>query len=114
MYTIEDLEKAKKELANWNEKATNYRRNNPNVYQSDIKSASANVRHIEQYLKDNGVLEKSEREKLNDELDKLYPNAPSKSVHELNGKKYRIYYFPVSKSRSGKTVQEWGHDWEEV
>jgi len=46
------------------------------------------------------------------ELDKLYPNAKSKTKIEYNGKKYILRYYPLEVSRSGKTVQEWGHSWE--
>jgi len=45
------------------------------------------------------------------ELDRLYPNARSRSIVEYGGKRYRIRYYPET-SRSGKTVHRWHHGWE--
>jgi hypothetical protein len=66
---------------------------------------------VEDHLKQTGAIEYTEQEKLDMELDKIYPNAKSKTVVEYNGKKYKIGYFPLERSRTGKTVHEWGHTW---
>ena len=114
MYTLEDYENAKAELARWNERGNNYTGNNPDKYQADIKAAARKVREIEQFLKDAGVLELTEKEHLEKELDRAFPNAQSKEVVEYNGKRYRRRFFPLEKSRSGKTVKEWAKSWEPV
>lgn len=111
MYTLEDYENARTELARWNERGDNYMANNPNKYQADIRDAVRKVREIKQYLKDEGILERTESEKLEKELDRIFPNAQTKEVVEYNGKKYQRRYWPFEKSRSGKTVKEWSKSW---
>ncbi len=114
MYTLDDLKKAQDTLTTWSERWENYSGNNPNKYQSDLKTARAKVRHITDYLKNNGTIPKSEQELLNDELDSHFPNAQSKEIVEYKGKKYKKVFFPEEKSRSGKTVQEWGQRWNAI
>ena len=110
-YTQEDLHTAQEKLRDWQEKFGNYSGNNPNKYRSEIKEACANIRRIETALKSIEVIEMTQAEKINAELDQHYPNARSKSIVTYKGKKYQIRYFPVAKSNSGKTVHEWGHQW---
>lgn len=110
-YTLEDLEKAREGLESWQERFANDSSNNPNKYQSQIKDAITRVRLIEGALKTSGLLEKTEQEKLTEELDELYPDAKSRKIVTYQGKRYQIRYFPLDQSRSGKTVREWGHDW---
>lgn len=111
MYSLDDLVQAKAELEHWNNAFANDSSNNPNKYQAQRRDAGSKVRRITEILKDSGVIEKTEVEKLNDELDRLYPNARSKSIVNYNGNKYQIKYFSVVVSRSRKTVKEWGHKW---
>ena len=110
-YSLDDLEKAKTELKLWEDRFANDSSNNPNKYQSQIKQARRAVRSIKEVLKMNGVLEMSEQEKITAELDKLYPNAKSKTIVEYTGRKYQIRYFPRERSRSRKSVTDWGHQW---
>lgn len=110
MYTLEDYEEAKAEHRRWVERWDNYTGNNPEKYQTDIRNAATRMREIEQHLKDAGLLEWTEKEKLERELDRLFPNAQSKEVVEHNGKKYQRRYWP-EKSRSGKTVKGWSKSW---
>jgi len=114
LYTLENYEKAKSDLADWNERWNNYTGNNPDKHQSDIKAAAKKVREIEQYLKDVGILQPSEKEKLEKDLDRAYPNAQSKEIVVHNGIKYQRRFFPLEQSRSGKTVKEWAKSWEPV
>ena len=114
MYTLEDYKKAKTELDRWNDAFDNYSGNNPDKYQADIKAAARKVREIEQYLKDVGILELTEKEKLERELDRAFPNAKSKEIVQYKGKKYIRRFFPIERSRSRKTVMEWGKSWESV
>jgi hypothetical protein len=111
MYTVEDYEKARVELHRWQELWGNYSGNNPNKYQTDIRDAGRRVREIEQYLKDAGIFERNESEQLEIELDRMFPNAQKREVVEYNGKKYRREFWPLEKSRSGKTVKAWGKSW---
>lgn len=110
-YMLEDLEKAREELKFWEDKFANTRANNPNKFRSQIKDAGRRVRWIKESLKASGIIEKSDTEKITAELDTLYPNAKSKRIVTYKGEKYQIRYFPLDKSRSGKTVHEWGHEW---
>jgi hypothetical protein len=111
MYTFKDYEKAKAELHRWHEQWDSYTGNNPEKYQTDIRDASRKVREIEQYLKDAGILERTKREQLEIELDRIFPNARTREIVEYNGKKYRRQFWPLEKSRSGKTVKEWDKSW---
>jgi hypothetical protein len=111
MYTLEAYEKARAELTLWNERWDNYTGNNPDKYQTDIRDAARKAREIKQYLEDVGLLERSYKEKLERELNRIFPNAQSKEIVEHNGKKYRRRYWPLEKSRSGKTVKEWDKSW---
>lgn len=106
-YTLEDLEREKQ----WD---SGMGPNNPGAEKRKYAAHLRRLRTIENYLKARGILELSEEEKNNAELDKLYPNAKSKTIVEYKGKKYQIKYFPLEKSSSGKTVYEWGHEWQLV
>lgn len=90
------------------------RSNNPNKYEAQRRDAATRVRRIEEHLKLQGVIEKSEPEKLGEELDLLYPNVKSGTVVTHNGENYKIRYFPIVTSRSRKTVKEWGHSWVKI
>ena len=111
MYSLEDLAKARGEARNWGDAYANDRSNNPNKYQAQRRDAGIKIRRIEEYLKDKGIIPKTPQEVLNEDLDKLYPDAKSKTVVNHNGTKYQIRYFPLVQSRSRKTVKEWGHNW---
>lgn len=111
MYSLEDLAQAEAELKRWDDAFANDSSNNPNKYAAQRRDARSKIRRITEHLKLLGVIEKTEAEKLNDELDRLYPNAPSKLVVAHNGRKYQSRYFPLVQSRSRKTVKEWGHEW---
>lgn len=108
-YTEEDLEEAERDLERANEIGMSG--NNPNAGRARQQVARARVRTVEQALKQSGKIEKTLEERLTEELDKLYPNAKSKTVVEYQGKKYQVRYFPLESSRTGKTVFEWGHQW---
>lgn len=46
MLTPEDLERARKELQDWQDRFDRYSGNNPDKYQSDIREARRRVREI--------------------------------------------------------------------
>lgn len=114
MYSLDDLATAKAELERWNNAYANDRSNNPDKYEAQRRNAGINVRRIEDSLKRQGLIEKNECEVLNDELDRLYPNAKSRTIVTYNGKQYQIRYFALVQSRSRKSVKEWGHRWVEL
>lgn len=114
MNTLEDYEKAQAEVRRWTDAFDRYSGNNPNKYQSEIKHARAKLREIIEDLKNSGLLVMNEKEKLEAELDKRFPNAKSKEIVEFKGKSYQRKYFPLGKSRSGKNVTEWGKAWIEM
>lgn len=110
-YTVDDLRKAREELDLLNERDANDTSGNINKYCSRIKSAQDRVNYIERDLKLRGIIEMSEVEKLDHDLDQLYPYAKNHTVVTHAGKKYEIKYFPRRMSRSRKTVMEWAHQW---
>lgn len=105
-YTLEGLEKARAELKRLEAAWENYSGNNPNKYQSQIKSARTMVGVIESTLKANGTLPLTEHEQLERELDKVHPDAASKLIVEHKGKKYQRWY--------EKTATGWDRGWREV
>ena len=113
-FSLDDLTVAQAELTRWDDAYANDSSNNPNKYEAQRRDARSAVRRISEYLKIQGVIEKSEAEKLTEELDRLYPNAQSKTSVVHNGVTYQIRYFAIEKSRSRKTVKEWGHEWVEL
>jgi hypothetical protein len=110
-YTLEDLEQAKASLAAWNRRFDDYTGNNPGKYESDLQSARALVSEIEAALKADGTIPLSEREKLENTLDLLFPNARSKEIVEHEGQRYERRFTPLERSRSRKTVAVWDRYW---
>jgi hypothetical protein len=111
MYSLDDLAAAKAELAKWNDAFSDDRSNNPNKYEAQRRDSRIKVRTIEESLKHQGLIAKSESDILNENLDRLYPNAKSRTIVTHNDKQYQVRYFPLVESRSRKTVKEWGHSW---
>jgi len=72
------------------------------------------VREIESPLKESGALPKTEHEKLESELDRLFPNARSKEIVEHEGRRYQRRFTPLERSRSRKSVTAWGKSWDKV
>lgn len=111
-YTLEDLEKAKAELDAADNAWANSSSNNPNKGEARRKAAREMVRYIESELKRTGQIELTPKEKLEAELDRLFPDAKSKEVVEYEGKRYMRRFTPLEKSRSRATVTVWGKSWE--
>ena len=114
MYTVEDLEFAQAQLREWSDRFDRYDGNNPDKYQSEIRNAQEKVREIECEQKKTGLLQMTDKEKLNAALEAAFPDARHRQVVEYNGKHYERRVFPLQKSRSRKTVLEWAKDWKEV
>lgn len=114
MYTLDEYKDAMSEFSQWSNRWDNYSGNNPDKYQSNLRTAREKVRRIESYLKNTGLLPLTEQEALERQLDVAFPNAKSKEIVEFEGKKYIRCFFPLEKSRSRITVTAWGKAWEEV
>lgn len=111
MYTLKDLEEAKTNLERCQKRWENYDGNNPNKYQADIKAAQSQVRLITDFLKAQELIPRTEQETLEARLDNAFPQAGSNQVVEFEGKKFQKQFYPLSRSRSGKSVNEWGERW---
>jgi hypothetical protein len=114
MTTREELEAARRDLADWMDRFDNYSGNNPDKYHSDIKAARRRVRQLEDDLKASGDLASSPQEELAAKLDRAFPSAKSKEVVEYEGRKFQRRFWPLERSNSGKSVSEWGKSWEEI
>ena len=114
MPTIKDLENAREELQNWEDRFDRYSGNNPDKYQADIRTARRRVREIEETLKASGEMPRSNIERLNAELDRAFPNAKNKEIVEYQGQRYQRRFYPLERSRSRKKVTEWGRAWVEL
>ncbi len=113
MYTIEDLNKANAELDEVAERwSAAYSSSRPNPLDAEAKAATEKVRQIEEDLKRRGILPYTEHELLEETLDEAYPNAQSREVVLYNGKRYRRRFYPLEKSKSGKSVRQWKKAWE--
>ncbi len=113
VYSLQDCENAKAELRAVQTHWENYSGNNPDKYRGDLKAARSKLRAIESNLKERGELPLTEHERLERELNRAFPKARNKDIVEYRGKKYRLRYYPVERSRSRKSVTEWGKSWEE-
>ncbi len=108
-WTFEDLEKERQ----WDD---GLGPNNSGAFSRKLAEHRERLREIEAYLKSEGLLEKTEADKfleenkkINEELNKLYPDAKSRTIVEYERKKYQIRYFPLKKK--GNKVLEWEHAW---
>lgn len=111
MATIAELEAAEKEFTIAENRWENYDGNNPNKHRAALSDAMARVSTLRQALKATGELPLTEHEKLEQQLDGLYPNAQSKQIVEFEGRRYRRTFTPVSRSFTGKTVKAWQKSW---
>ncbi|HGW4196990.1 TPA: hypothetical protein ACNH0M_001036 [Morganella morganii] len=111
MSVFKQLKLAQERLERIEKKWSDYSGNNPSKYSAELKSARRDVREQIKKAKLEGLIELTESEKTERELNKLYPNAKSKKTVEYKQRKYIKKYYPLEKSRSGKTVTEWGSEW---
>ena len=111
VYTLADLENARRELERWQERWADSSSNNPDKHEGAIRAARRLVREIEDALKDAGTIPLTEQERLEQELDRIFPSARSQEVVEFEGRRYQRIFFPLEKSRSRKRVTAWGQEW---
>lgn len=114
MYTVHDLEEARANLKSWEDRFDRYSGNNPDKYQADIKAARRKVTAISNALKESGQIPLTEKEILEKALDAAFPNAKSKQIVEFQGRRFQRRFWPIEKSRSGKTVIDWERGWTEL
>ena len=110
MYTLADLEQAKAERSLIEARWDNYSGNNPNKFQSERRAAQAKVEIIEAHLKVTGAIPRTDHEILEQELDRLYPDAKSKEIVEHRGVRYERRFSPAERSRRGNVVR-WHKAW---
>jgi hypothetical protein len=113
-YTLADLEAAQ-------QAEDSGRHNNPGRTARLNRKNAATIAEIRAALIEQGDLPprqkfgaEFESERIQAQLDRLYPNAESKSVVEYQGAKWKRRYWPIDTSRSGKTVYEWHGYWEKL
>ena len=114
MYTLEDLERARTKLREWNDQFNRYTGNNPDKYQSAIKAARRSVQNIASDLKQRVLVSMTEEEKLHTALNAVFPKVRHKEVVEYKGKRYQCRFSPLEKSRSRNSVLVWGKNWREL
>jgi hypothetical protein len=112
--TLQDLKQAQVDLALWDDRWANDTSGNPDKHFSKRQAARSRVRALTAKLKAQGDLPMTDHERLCATLDRVHPKARSGEVVEHDGLRYRRRFFPEEKSRSGKTVTEWGRTWEAV
>lgn len=112
--TPQELEHAKAELARLDESWASDTSGNPDKHFARRQAARRRVRALTAQLKAQGDLPMTAHEQLCAAIDAEHPNARSGEIVEHAGQRYRRRFFPVEKSRSGKTVTEWGRTWEAV
>ena len=112
MYTIADYEEAKVKFEDaadlWSDADIH---NKSNKYTARAKAASDRLREIEEYLKRQGIIPYTEHELVEEILNQKYPNAQSREVVEYDGRRYWKEFWPLERSKSGKTVKKWASGW---
>lgn len=114
-FTLAMLEQAERQLA----EGDSGRHSNPGRTRRWNEAAMERVATIRAGLIAQGDLPKPqksaetiEREKIEAELDRLYPNAESRRIVEYQGKRYMRRYSPLERSNSGKSVKLWHAYWQ--
>ena len=113
-YTLVDYEKAKADLAGHDARWDSYLGNNPEKGRSARNACLTRMQVIEANLKAAGVLPQSDQEKLEQALDRAFPNAKNNQVIEFADKKYQRTFTPTARSNSGKSVTQWTSSWRTI
>lgn len=107
-YTLEGLERAKKELQRCADFIERYDGNNPNKGQAAYRTARRWVDLIESDLKRRGLLPYTEQELLNQKIEKAHPGIIGKGKKvEFEGKTYERHPYKTWDDK-------WKADWKEV
>jgi hypothetical protein len=108
VYTLEHMAAAQAELDTAQRRFDNYDGNNPNKHRADLRRARLKLDLIVSDLQRQGVIPKPEttdKQRLEQQLDRLFPNARSRDEVE-HSKRYRRRFAPARMSNSRKTVME--------
>ncbi len=112
MYSLEDLEEAKRNFEYWSDLwAKENCDPESNKYTPEAKKASQHLSNVEEYLKKNGTIPWTEEDLAQEYLNREYPRAQSRDVEIYSGARYRKHFYPKKRSKTGKTVKEWGSEW---
>jgi hypothetical protein len=114
IYSLDDLEKVQRELAELLDAEDRYTGNNPNKYQSGIQALVSQRDEITAALKRQNDIPETKDEKLNRLLDQAFPKAHGKQVVVFEGHRYKKDFRPAEHSRSGKSVTRWESWWEQL
>lgn len=110
-FTVNDLEKAKQEVKLLEDE---YRRSfgkDLGVLDAKHSAAAEHARLVEADLRRRGLIARTDAERLQNELDEIYPNALSKQTVAHKGLHYQIVYFKANPSGTGETAKKWNHKW---
>lgn len=113
-FTLADLEAALAHRRALSDQWDNYSGNNPNKGHADRHAAHMKVLEIEDELKRCGVTPYTEQEQLTRELNRLYPDAASRSIVEREGRFFQIRYAPNGHSLSGRVKGGYSSSWSEL
>lgn len=112
-YTIEDLDKARADLAHLNERDNSDTSGNPMKYHSRIQDARRKIMLIENQLKADGLIPRSDQEQLEHRLDAAFPKAKTRETVTFENKTYQKRFRPLTRSRKGNPTS-WQGYWLEV
>jgi len=93
IYTDDDLDRAKAELARLERAWENHSGNNPDKYWASISLARSKVALIEAAL----ATALTAKEQIECKLDAAFPTASNKEVVEFEGRKYQRIFRPADK-----------------
>lgn len=107
-YTLEGLEKEKKELESRSDFFDRYDGNSPNKGRAALRQAMRGVDSITRILKAEGKLPYTEQELLNQKIDKAHPGIYGKGKKvEFEGKTYERHPYKTWDDK-------WQADWKEI
>lgn len=114
MYTIQDLENARANLQRCVAAFDTPLETCREQASAAVRAASAKVQEIETYLKMHGIIELTDRQRLEAALETQFPNAEHLQIVEYQGGRYQMRYYPEQKYQSGWGVKKWGKRWEQL
>ncbi|MBU9486696.1 MULTISPECIES: hypothetical protein [Burkholderia cepacia complex] len=113
MYTVEDLERARADLASAERRLDDYDGNNPNKHRTQVAEAREHLYMVERALKRARLIPLTPHDELELALDEKYPGAGNKTTVEHEGKRYIKTFRPGATSLSGG-VRFWIESWTEA
>jgi hypothetical protein len=108
-YTLDDMAAAQAELDDAQRRFDDYEGNNPNKHRAALRPARLRLDLIVSDLRQRGIIptpEPTAKQRLDQALNKAFPNAQSREEVEYEGKRYR--------RRFVKAEYGWTRWWEEI